>query len=76
MSKADKLIEKLKRGTISADELITLLSKLGWVQDRVRGSHQVWAKENKTLVLALHGKDLKRYQIKEAQAALEVESES
>ena len=76
MSKTDKLLEKLKRGSIDADDLLSLLRKLGWTHDRTAGSHQVWVKGDKTLVLALHGKSLKRYQIKEAQAAIGVSDES
>jgi predicted RNA binding protein YcfA (HicA-like mRNA interferase family) len=73
MTKTDKLMEKLKRGSIDANELLTLLSKRGWSKVGGKGSHQVWSDGKKVLVLALHGKDLKRYQIKDAQEALEVE---
>ena len=72
MSKQDKLIAKLKNGSISASELRTLLKKLGWVLDRSRGSHEIWAKESKTYVLATHTNELKPYLIKQAIEALEV----
>lgn len=71
MSKSDKLLAKLKNGTISADELTTLLNKLGWKLKGGKGSHQTWSKDTLTLVLSPHGKDLKKYQIKQAQVALE-----
>ncbi len=42
----------------------------GWKLDRTRGSHEVWVQEGRTIVLALHTKDLKPYQIREARSIL------
>lgn len=70
MSKLEKLREKLDNGTISASDLRTLLKKEGFSLDRTRGSHEVWIKGHKTLILATHGNSLKPYQIKEAREAL------
>ncbi len=67
MSTTDKLIEKLKNGSISAKELRTLLKKLGWVLDRTKGSHEQWlGPKGQRMTLATHSKDLKQYQIREA----------
>lgn len=70
MSKTDKLLEKLKNGTISGPEAETLLGKLGWSLDRQNGSHQVWASGNQSLTLVAGRKDLKPYQIKALQKLL------
>jgi predicted RNA binding protein YcfA (HicA-like mRNA interferase family) len=70
MSKADKLMEKLKRGKIDAYEATQLLKWTGWKCDRQKGSHQTWARGSETLTLAIHDKDLKKYQIKEIQKAV------
>ena len=68
MSKTDKLLAKLKNGTIDANELRTLLSKLGWVLDRQSGSHEQWiGPKEQRLTLAAQGKELRRYLIKETQ---------
>jgi predicted RNA binding protein YcfA (HicA-like mRNA interferase family) len=72
MSKLEKLITKLKNETISASELRTLLSQLGWVLDRTRGSHEYWKKQNHLIVLATHIKELPRYQMKQVKEKLEV----
>jgi predicted RNA binding protein YcfA (HicA-like mRNA interferase family) len=70
MSKTDKLLEKLKNGTIDGPESESLLKKLGWVLNRQKGSHQVWAKGNETLILIAGRRELKNYQIKDLQKAL------
>jgi hypothetical protein len=67
VSKKQKLIEKLFRGSIDGNELRTLMKQMNWCLDRTTSSHEIWAHEEKTLVLATHGKDLKKYQIREAQ---------
>lgn len=72
MSTAAKLQQKLLSGSINALQLRTLLKQQGWVLDRSKGSHEVWASGGKTLVLATHSKDLKPYQIREAQMKLNV----
>jgi len=71
VSKILKLIDKLKRGSISADELRTLMRKKGWILDDQEGSHEQWYHPekkypNNVFTLATHSKDLKPYQIKEA----------
>jgi len=70
VSKTDKLLEKLKNGSIDAHDLRTLLKKLGWDLDHSTGSHEVWKKGAHRFILAAHGKDLKPYQIKEAKRIL------
>lgn len=70
MSKHAKLKMKLENGTINANELRTLLNKEGFSLHRTSGSHEVWIRGERTLVLATHGKDLKPYQIKEAREIL------
>lgn len=75
MSKQDKLIEKLKRLKISADDLRTLLKKLGWVLDDTEGSHEQWyhpsrPHPNNRFTLSTHGKDVKMYQLREAREKL------
>lgn len=71
MSKADKLLAKLLIGRIGGKELRTLLKQLGWTKDAQRGSHEQWRGPNgERMTLATHSKDLKPYQIKEAQAKL------
>lgn len=71
MSKTEKLISKLRNGSISANELRTLLGQLGWVLARQKGSHEQWLKNDKLITLATHSKDLKPYQIKQVLKALE-----
>lgn len=40
-------------------DVIRLLEKHGWVLDRVRGSHYIMIKDNKTISVPVHGsKDL------------------
>ena len=72
MSRTDKLLKKLQNGTISADELRTLLGQLGWLCPRQKGSHQHWRKNGQVITLATHSKDLKPYQIKQVRVALGV----
>jgi len=70
MSSTEKLKAKLDNGSIDSKELRTLLKQLGWSLNRTRGSHEVWVKGTKTFILATHSKDLKPYQIKQAQNLL------
>lgn len=71
MSKQEKLIEKLKNETIGADELRNLLKRLGFGYRQPGSSHQTWFHaDGRRLTISPHGKDLKRYQIKEAQKVL------
>ena len=70
MSSSDKLKRKLSSGSVDGRELRTLLKQIGWILNRTKGSHEVWTKGVKTFVLATHSKDLKPYQIKQAQGFL------
>ena len=71
MSKTEKLLEKLRNGTISASEARTLLVKLRWTLRNQVGSHETWKTDGQLpLTLATHTKELKRYQIKQLQQSL------
>jgi predicted RNA binding protein YcfA (HicA-like mRNA interferase family) len=70
VSKLEKLLAKLENESISASELYTLLGQLGWVHDHTTGSHKYWMKDGKRLTFSPHGKDLARYQIKQAKKAI------
>jgi predicted RNA binding protein YcfA (HicA-like mRNA interferase family) len=72
MSRQDKLIAKLKNGSISSSELRTLLKQMRWVLGRTNGSHEIWKSGSKRFVLATHTNDLKDYQIRDAIKELEV----
>lgn len=41
---------------MSGKEVIKLLETNGWHLDRITGSHHIMVKENKTVVVPLHGK--------------------
>ena len=71
MSKADKLLKKLKNGTISAAEARTLLKKLGWELRNCVGSHEQYVKGSGRITIATHEKELKPYLIKLIQKAIE-----
>jgi predicted RNA binding protein YcfA (HicA-like mRNA interferase family) len=74
MSTTEKLLEKLNNGSISAKELRTLLGKLNWFLDRTKGSHEQWiGPQKQRMTIATHSKDLKSYQIKEAQQKIKQE---
>lgn len=40
-------------------ELLKLLQKEGWAVDRIRGSHYILKKGDKTLTVPIHNKDVK-----------------
>lgn len=40
-------------------ELLKILLKDGWTEDRQNGSHHILIKGNKTISLPVHGKDVK-----------------
>lgn len=40
-------------------DLLKLLQKNGWKEIRITGSHHVLKKEEQTLVVPVHGKDVK-----------------
>jgi predicted RNA binding protein YcfA (HicA-like mRNA interferase family) len=70
MSKHDKLLEKILRGTsdatIAFDALCALLHHLGF-QERVRGSHHIFSKHNIAEIINLQprGNIAKPYQVKQ-----------
>ncbi len=70
MAARKRLRDKLKNGSITAIELRTLFRQEGWSLNRTKGSHQIWIKGEKTFVLAVHSKELKLYQKKQAQQLL------
>ncbi len=39
-------------------DVISLLEKNGWKLDRVRGSHHIMIKDDKTVVVPVHTKDI------------------
>lgn len=39
-------------------DLVKLLIQNGWKVDRIKGSHHVMCKDNKTEVVPVHGKDV------------------
>ena len=41
-------------------ELLGLLQKNGWQLDRIHGSHYILVKDNQTISLPIHGKDMKK----------------
>lgn len=41
-------------------ELLRLLQKSGWKIDRINGSHYILVKDNQTVSLPIHGKDIKK----------------
>jgi predicted RNA binding protein YcfA (HicA-like mRNA interferase family) len=68
-----KLIQKLTSQTIKRPELNTLLSKLGLELFRGKGSHRVWGHRNYPdlhIVIATHGKDVPKYQLKQIENSL------
>ena len=75
MSKFEKILTKLLRGTsdanISFDELVSLLIKLGF-QTRIRGSHHIFHKENVVEIINLQEKSgkAKPYQVKQVRSII------
>ena len=39
-------------------DLLKLLEKNGWVEERINGSHHVMKKDGKTEIIPVHGKDV------------------
>lgn len=72
VSKKEKLIKKLQKGTIKAKDLKALLLLSGANLDRIKGSHEQWIFNDKRLTLATHRKELDFYQIKQAKEFLDV----
>lgn len=68
MARADKLLIKAKRnsGGLSFDELRTLMKDSGWIEDRQRGSHQIWYSPTKYRLSIQNRKGMaKSYQVKQ-----------
>jgi hypothetical protein len=40
---------------MTGKEIIKLLKKNGWTPDRIKGSHHIFAKNNKTIPVPVHG---------------------
>lgn len=58
-----KLREKifLFRGlNVKGRELIKLLEDNGWILDRINGSHHIMKKDDLTITVPVHNKDLKK----------------
>lgn len=70
MTKADKLLQKIKSGKFDARDGRQALKDAGWSLDRQKGSHETWARGDETLTLAAKGDDLKPYQIKDIKKAV------
>jgi HicA-like toxin of HicAB toxin-antitoxin system len=70
MTRAEKTLEKVLRGTsdanISFADLLKLLARLGFAE-RIRGSHHIFAKEGVAEILNLQAKGAKAkpYQVKQ-----------
>lgn len=45
--------------TMKDKDLLKLLKKNGWVVVRVNGSHHILVKNDKTITIPVHGKDMK-----------------
>jgi mRNA interferase HicA len=45
--------------TMKDKDLLKLLIKDGWEEDRTSGSHHILCKGSKTISLPVHGKDMK-----------------
>jgi predicted RNA binding protein YcfA (HicA-like mRNA interferase family) len=66
MAKKEKLLEKLRNGSITPNDLRTLLIQSGFTKNRTRGSHEQWYRGTDRFSLATHGKTLKPYELKKA----------
>jgi predicted RNA binding protein YcfA (HicA-like mRNA interferase family) len=45
--------------TVKDKDLLKMLIKAGWYEERIHGSHHILVKDGKTLSLPVHGKDMK-----------------
>lgn len=71
MSVTEKLLAKLRNGTITGLEAETLLGKMGWARHGGKGSHSTWTNGVDQPITLVKGRiDLKPYQIKMLKAAL------
>jgi predicted RNA binding protein YcfA (HicA-like mRNA interferase family) len=44
--------------SVSGKQMVKLLLRNGWIVDRVNGSHHTMKKNDKTIVIPVHSKDL------------------
>ncbi len=42
---------------MSGKELVKLLKKAGWIEDRIKGSHHILKKDGKLISVPVHGHD-------------------
>jgi predicted RNA binding protein YcfA (HicA-like mRNA interferase family) len=75
MSRADKVLERVLRGTadanISFSEICQLLIRLGFAE-RTKGSHHIFTKEGMEEILNLQpkGSQAKPYQVKQVRSVI------
>lgn len=70
MTKREKLIEKIKNAKVAEfDDVDLLLKQLGF-SHRVQGSHHTYVKAPNVIVIAVHGKQLKRVYLRNVQDLL------
>ncbi|MBI4208129.1 MAG: type II toxin-antitoxin system HicA family toxin [Deltaproteobacteria bacterium] len=75
MSKVDKVLERVLRGTsdanISFSEMCQLLIRLGFAE-RTKGSHHIFTKEGMEEILNLQpkGSQAKSYQVKQVRSVI------
>lgn len=62
MSRVEKLIARLRSLPVEMEqsEVAVVLAHFGWTRRRTKGSHQVWGDNGQRLVLAAHGRRIKR----------------
>lgn len=71
MSKREKLIEQIKSGkVVDFDDVHLLLTKLGFTY-RIAGSHYTYVRAPYVIVIAKHGKQLKRAYLEDVKDLLE-----
>lgn len=71
MTKRQKLIKKIKSAkTADFGDINQLLRQLGF-SCRVSGSHHTYVKDTHIIVIAVHGKQLKRVYLRNVQDLLE-----
>lgn len=77
MGKKEKLLIKARNNPagLSFDELCNLMASFGWIEDRQKGSHQIWysPKKHRISVQNRKGK-AKEYQVK--QFLMQIDKES
>lgn len=48
----------MEDATLRDKDLLKLLKKSGWIVCRINGSHHVLKKDDKTVVIPIHGRDV------------------